>query len=742
MKETIVNKPTNYDNYGPYVDLAKNGKITIYTKNININNWRDHFNSIVNIMKDSIEMEFTQHMVITVIFTDGIDIDLFITDYLFNLLMWYMPIQVNDPIESKYLFFDKAITKNNIKSYIDNLVIDKHRTNVSNKLLNNMIDNTIYDFNITDKFSLYLANTINVEDTIEIMNNDQEFYNAIHADLSTTPIEKVKSTGMEYTNLVIDRIKNSKDILGYDHCLADCFRANEGINPKQFREFAINIGSKPDGQGGVFPACINSNFLTGGVNDPLSYFIDSSAGRTAQILAKMNVGYSGHFARLLGLNNMDTTLYPDPEYSCDTKNFISINVTDDKILQKLNNRYYRLHPNGIEKIIKYNKDKQLIGKTILIRSPMTCASYARGHGVCYKCYGDLAYTNKDINIGRIASEELSSKLTQILLSAKHLLETSVKELNWSEGFNEVFEIEANVLKLVEDVNFKGWKIIIIPDDIQLENEDDYKDDPDDDFELACNIYNEYITEFTLISPEGVKYSIHTENFDNLYISNELNTVIRKKAEAVDDKVVIYVQDLKDIPIFYMIIQNNELSKTLDRLKYLLNKKSVTKIYTKDQLIQEVLRAVIEGGLHVSSVHLEIILGNQIRSAEDILDLPEWWYPNEQYQVLTLNEALSCNPSITVTLSFQYLSKLLYNPLTYRKHKASFMDLFFIDSPQNYLDPERFVDEIKETDNDGKMIKPFVILKDNMYSVNVDMNDDAVDEVPENVEIEIEDEEDK
>ena len=318
---------------------------------------------------------------------------------------------------------------------------------------------------------------------------------------------------------------------------------------------------------------------------------------------------------------------------------------------------------------------------------------------------------------------LSSRLTQILLSAKHLLETSVKEIKWSDGFNEVFEMEANVIKLIEDINFKGWRVIVNPDDIQLENEDDYKDDPDDDFEMANNIYNEYISEFTLISPEGKKFSVHTENFDNLYISNELNAIIRKKAEVLDDKVVIFVQDLKDIPIFYMIIQNNELSKTLDRLKYLLNKKSVTKLLSKDQLIQEVIECVIEGGLHVSSVHLEVILANQIRSIDDILELPQWWYPNEQYQILTLNEALSSNPSITITLSFQYLSKLLYNPLTYRKNKPSFMDLFFMDAPQNYLDPERYVDEIKETDNDGKMITPFIVTSDsNEYSVDVDYED--------------------
>ena len=60
--------------------------------------------------------------------------------------------------------------------------------------------------------------------------------------------------------------------------------------------------------GTVYPYIIDKSFKTGGVNDPLSYFIESSTARAAQIMSKTNVGDSGNFARLLGLNNTDTIL--------------------------------------------------------------------------------------------------------------------------------------------------------------------------------------------------------------------------------------------------------------------------------------------------------------------------------------------------------------------------------------------------------------------------------------------------
>ena len=62
----------------------------------------------------------------------------------------------------------------------------------------------------------------------------------MHADLSNVPIENVKDVGMDLTYKAIEYIKNS------DHCLADSFRAEEGISVKQYREFSINIGTKPD----------------------------------------------------------------------------------------------------------------------------------------------------------------------------------------------------------------------------------------------------------------------------------------------------------------------------------------------------------------------------------------------------------------------------------------------------------------------------------------------------------------
>ena len=675
---------THPENYGLYLPLIEGEDIIIMTKNITKESWKNYYDCLLNLLKDGIDSEELQSRFITVVFEDNVRLDLSVPDFYINLILWYLLIRTDTKILSKHVFFENEIKNKCIKDYIDKFLIEDNRKLFSNKELNNIIDDTLCHLHDIDNFAMYLSNTVNLEDNVLLMRKSKDFFDCMHADLTGTAIEDVKQVGMQYANRAIDIMKNSKKYLGYDHCLADAWRASQGINPKQFKEVTINIGTKPDGHGGIFPQPIYNSFINGGVATPVDYFIESSTGRTAQIIKYNNVGDSGHFARLLGLNNMDSHLYNDSSYDCGSHNFVQITIKNEKMLKMLRNRYYRFYPNGMEYVIRI-KDKDLIGKTILLRSPITCESAARGHGVCYKCYGDLAYTIYDeevefgVNIGRIASEILSSAQTQKLLSAKHLLETFIEKITWVPEFNNFFEVEGNIIKLNSELDTSNIKFFIDPDSIELENEedDDIGTSDDDD---SMSIYNEYITEFEVMQNRDV-FRIFNDKNIKLYITNEFNTVIRKKGKPIDEKVSIDFNELLDIPLFVIPIENNELSKTLNHLENLLNKNSTIRGMTIHQLLQAIIETVIEGGLDIASTHLEVIISNQVRDADNILEKAKWYRPNPRYEILALNRALTCNPSVTISMSFQKVGKLLYNPLTYKKNGTSFMDLFFMERPQ-------------------------------------------------------------
>lgn len=723
----VINKLGDYTSglsdapnyYGIYSPILNGEKPVIDVSSLNGEEWENHYTKLLTLFEDGIETKEVETGFVHVRFADGMELDLALVDYLLNLMMWSMLVRTNVPICSYHVFFDKEITKDTIKDYIDKFLIDVSRKRFTNMELNNIIDDTLCRFHDIDQFSMFFSNTVNLEDNVFLMNNHKDFYDCMHADLSGVPIEDIKSVGMDYANKAIDIMKNSKEYLGYDHCLADACRASEGINPKQFKEFTINIGTKPDGRGGIFDHPIPTSFINGGVSNPLDYFIESSTGRTAQIIKYNNVGSSGHFARLLGLNNMDSWLHEDPNYDCCSQNFLEIIVKDKKTLKMLNNRYYRLDPRGMEMIIK-SKDTHLIGKKIYLRSPITCASAARGQGYCYKCYGDLAYTVYDagihfgVNIGRIASECLSSGLTQKLLSAKHLLETFVEKITWTKEFYDFFEVEGNLIKIDSDMGNTELKDLIFvfdPEMIEYDNEEDDDISFSDEESGGSSIYNQYICEFDVIrNSTGEMYHISNDKNVKLYISSELNSIIRKKGEPVDGKIYIDFAELKDATLFIILIQNNELSKTLEHLENLLNKNSTISGLNIHQLLQALLDTVNEGGIKIASTHIELIVSNQIRDAEDKLKKPKWYEYNPPYEIYSLNKALTENPSITISMSYQKVSKLLYNPLSFKKTASSFMDLFFMEQPQYAI---AGIDNVKKeiVQKPGELIDPMIIHED-------------------------------
>ena len=207
-----------YPQYYPYEELCKTGRQIIETKDLDNSNIDIHFYSIINILKDGIETDEVQRMMIHVNFQNNTDVDLSIFDYSLNLMFWKLLTEVNHPIWDVHLVFFENITKKSIKEYIDNVFVDQYRKKLPFIELNQTIDNVIGKFRDLRIFQMYLANTLNLEDTIDLMNKYPEFADTVHFNPDGIPIEDVKEAGMEATNKQIRYIKNS------DHCLRDSFR--------------------------------------------------------------------------------------------------------------------------------------------------------------------------------------------------------------------------------------------------------------------------------------------------------------------------------------------------------------------------------------------------------------------------------------------------------------------------------------------------------------------------------------
>lgn len=702
----------NYKNYHMYQDMVRTGEQkTIYVpQDITLNNIADHIEAILNILKDGIATDFVKHCMIIVSWGGDTWCELSLVDYWYNLFMWSMLLKTNQEIKPKHIFWSAELRRGNIKSFIDKYILSKHnRITIDSYELNSIICDNIWYFSHIEEFSYWLANTINNEDDIDLAKKSSRFNELLHCSMQGVPFEMVKEKGMEITYEAVDIIKDSEELLGYEHCLTNSFRANEAVNLRQYKEVNFNIGTKPNNKQGIHPYVIDKSYKMGGVNNLTSYFIESSTARIAQILSKNNVGDSGDFARLLGINNTDTILHNNADYHCMSTHYIKYEVKSDKHLNIIKNRYFRFMPNGLDYLVDID-DKSIIGKTIYLHSPITCASKSAGIGICSRCYGDLYYTNRDINIGKIAAEILSSQLTQTLLSAKHLLETKIRIIEWLGQFNDFFSVDINTIKLNTDLEpeeLKKYFIQIDPEDVQLENEDDFSNYEDDNNDSVTH-YNEYIEKFSIVTPMGEELVITSKENNPLYISIDFNRLIRKKAYNVNDKITIPMNVLDDIDIFFIKINNNEISKTMNDIIDVINKSSVTPNLSKSEAVQRLADLVIEGGLSIDLVHLEVILSNQIVSVHDLLKRPNWNNPDEKYKLLTLNQALTNNPSIIISLLYKNLKKVLYHPLSYSKTGPSYFDLFYMEQPQVYMNDELLDDDVDIKDPEKFMMMAKIV----------------------------------
>ena len=662
-------------NYRHLQPLFEQGYQVIYTKDINDSNIDEYFEDCIDILSDGIETPYVQGMKIQFVFTDGEAVTLSLMDSLFNFLMWPLITCTHREISSRYLYFEEAITKSSIKKYIDQNFIKPNIKYLDILTLNQTIDRAIGKFRDLANFQMYLGNSMNLKDTIDLMNQYPEFNDAIHLDISNTLLEDVKERGMQAINTQIQYIKKS------DHCLRDAFIAGEAVNAKQYKEVAANIGTKPDGLGSVFPVPIQGSFINGGLKTVEEVVEESSVGRIAQILKKKNVGDSGSFARKLGLNNQDSFLHKDPEYICDSRNFQPVEIKNSDILDMFNMRYYRFYEDGPEYLLDSDKDRHLIGQTLYFRSPMTCASAARGEGICYRCYGDLAYVNRDINIGQMAAELLSAIYTQILLSAKHLLESAIVKLNWTPIFHKVFSVAFNLITLKEDMNYKGMKLIIDPDEII----DDESDDEDLDDPTGESSSGSYVTYVTVQLPDGTKEEVKTSDSDQLFLHQDLISYL-EDADVNEDSGLyeLDMNKMKDIVLFNIDVRNNELSKTMNTIMHIIDNKAGTKSYNRKSILQAFIDNNLAGGIKLNSVHFEVLLMNQIRAKDDILRLPEWAHRNEDYQILTLREALKNNRSISIRLQANQGVKTLIHPDNRKISEPSIMDLYAMEKPQEYM----------------------------------------------------------
>jgi len=184
------------------------------------------------------------------------------------------------------------------------------------------------------------------------------------------------------------------------------------IKSQQARELYLNYGQYPDVFGNIIPHVLNGNGFSGGYKDLESLFFASTAARFSLIMNAEVMGDAGYFARNAMTVASNAILHKDID-DCGTQHLLEITLTDAN-LPKFIGSFYLDH----DKLIEINEitSKDLIGKKIKVRNPITCCL---DNGICRTCYGTtIKYMDLE-NVGAFASQELTKETSQRILSSKH-----------------------------------------------------------------------------------------------------------------------------------------------------------------------------------------------------------------------------------------------------------------------------------------------------------------------------------
>jgi hypothetical protein len=387
----------------------------------------------------------------------------------------------------------------------------------------------------------------------------------------------------------------------------------------------------------------------------------------------------------------------------------------------LDGRRYRFNQGDEYKVINYDKDKDLIGQFIQIRSPITCAA---PDGVCRECYGELYYTNKDLHsAGCYAAFTQMNPIVQGLLSAKHFQGTSSKMIDFGEEFEKYFIIATTDIILnpnLEDMEL--YSLVILAGDL---TSSDYSSDDDDieknkkfgsggkkkkkkkkseeesfeevpgelgdytDDEMEYRL-NYYVPRFYVVKNlHSKKKDIMdvTEFIDpntkELYMHDDL--LMRMTEGSVDlfDHQTYYYLDFEDISleefVFMVDVKNNELTAPMKKIQALIHNQNHAGATTYEEMAQMMLDLTIESKIDATSVHGEMIIRQLIRKSVNQQKRPDFSrvIMPEDYTMLSVLVALKQNPSFSVSMSASYLKyQLVQLTSTFDKYESSDLDWWY------------------------------------------------------------------
>jgi hypothetical protein len=306
-----------------------------------------------------------------------------------------------------------------------------------------------------------------------------------------------------------------------------------------------------------------------------------------------------------------------------------------------------------------------------LRSSICCALK---DGVCQTCVGKVAKRLIGTRLGCLPPIKVINPLSNRAMSAKHNTSTKSIEITNEDLKKYFYHDGADFYINHEYANQIQLYIVINQDDVEELLYSSTIDIDDDTIDTRVQL------SYAAIRDKGVDHVLENEGM-RIALSDE--TVSMKNYFLDDDDsdfVLIPINKLDpSSPIFSVILDTEEISKYLNQFIGTVDRKSVSKFQTYDNLIEEMNRIVYEAGFKNEIIHFESIVYGMIRSMDDVTIRPNFSNSDVPYQILRISSAIE-KKDLYTTLSFQGLRRLFKDSSIRRRIGVSLYAKFFDVSP--------------------------------------------------------------
>lgn len=423
--------------------------------------------------------------------------------------------------------------------------IDENLSDIASMIVRDLV-------RLTNMVSVVTMNSFSLYDAICLAERSPEFNNLIHYHLDESKsVPELQEELENGQNRLVEAIKTDgqSELLPY---------INTNVYKKmQLAQMFFCIGLRSDSDNKIIPHIVNTNFVNGFGNNIADYYAECEVARFAIIVKDRNIGDSGYLYREFDLLSHSVEIDNSID-DCGTVNTVPFFIKNEFYLNFINNKYIVLDDGKLH-IVNYSTDKDLIGKTVRLRSILGCK--CKSPYVCKTCYGNQNYNQLESKVGELVSINMISRFSNAAMSAKHATAPDAIEID-DETIQEYFTIEKDQLFIKNGINTTETVLMFdreyVEEILERMKRGGYDDDDDDD-DLDGESSHDPIRKIILIDKVydksrdimvNVRKQIHLEDtylqFSDSIVSNKKNFVLSHNSQYAS----LELKNIsKDTPIF-------------------------------------------------------------------------------------------------------------------------------------------------------------------------------------------------